>query len=390
MKKTTTLITALAFVIIGKINAQTSLPTPDHVLVVLLENYGYSEIIGSSNAPYINSLYANPATATFTQSYALTHPSLPNYLDLYCGNNYGVTSDNIPTNTPWTYCNLGASVITKGLTWGAYSETLPSVGFTGTSSGNYAEKHCPWVIFQGTGTNNVPASTNMPFTSFPDSLHYSNLPTVCFVIPNMVDDMHDPSYNAPTAISNGDAWVKNHLGSVIRWCQSNNSLFILTFDEDDGIIIGGVQTTSNQIVTMFIGGMVNGGHYANKINHFSVLRTIEDMYALPQCDSSAFYGPITNVWNTTGIQQHTSNNSISVYPVPTSEKLNINITADTEDKTVLTITDLSGKVVKEEELTIVSGNNAIETNVKNLSNGFYFLKLTGNHINHTEKFIVDK
>jgi hypothetical protein len=64
--------------------AQTTLaqvPAPAHVVVVIEENHGYSEIIGSSQAPYINTLATQGAL--FTKSYALTHPSQPNYLGLY-------------------------------------------------------------------------------------------------------------------------------------------------------------------------------------------------------------------------------------------------------------------------------------------------------------------
>src|SRR5436305_75805 len=69
-------------------------PRPDHVVVVIEENHSYSEIIGSAAAPYINGL-ANQG-ALFTASYAVEHPSQPNYLDLFSGGNQGVTDDSCP------------------------------------------------------------------------------------------------------------------------------------------------------------------------------------------------------------------------------------------------------------------------------------------------------
>src|SRR4051812_46881572 len=78
------------------------IPKPDHVVIVMLENNGYGDIIGNSNAPYINSLASDPGNATFTQSYALTHPSQPNYIMLYSGSNQGVTNDNNVTNSPFS------------------------------------------------------------------------------------------------------------------------------------------------------------------------------------------------------------------------------------------------------------------------------------------------
>jgi PKD repeat protein len=259
----------------------------------MLENYGYSNIIGNSNAPHINALVSDPNAALFTQSFALAHPSQPNYIRLFSGNHQGITTDAISTSTPFSTCNLGASLISSGHTFAGYSEDLPSVGSLATTSGSYARKHCPWTNWQGTGTNRLPASVGQKFSSFPISSAYSTLPTVSFVIPNLNDDMHNPTFPTPnysvTAISNGDTWVYNNLTNYINWAKANNSLLILTFDEDDG-------GSPNKITTIFIGQMVQGGSYSTPINHYNLLRTIEDMYSLPHCDSSAYVAPITNVW----------------------------------------------------------------------------------------------
>lgn len=83
-------------------------PRPDHVVIVIEENHSYSEIIGSPAAPYINSLAAQGAL--FTQSYAITHPSQPNYLDLFSGFNQGVTNDSCPHY--FTTDNLGCTCST--------------------------------------------------------------------------------------------------------------------------------------------------------------------------------------------------------------------------------------------------------------------------------------
>lgn len=273
-----------------------SVPKPDHVVVLMLENWGYSNIIGSANAPHINALVNDPHAALFTQSYALYHPSQPNYVMLYSGYNQGITTDNMSSGTPFHTCNLGASLITNGYTFKGYSEDLPSAGSLIATSGNYARKHCPWTNWiASSGTNTVSSTVHQPYTSFPTSANYSTLPTVSFVIPNLADDMHNPT-NSVTAIQNGDTWVYNNLTNYINWAKTNNSLLILTFDEDTGSMVNGVSTTSNRITTIFIGQMVQGGSYATHMNHYTVLRTLEDMYSLPHCDSSANYNPITACW----------------------------------------------------------------------------------------------
>jgi acid phosphatase len=257
---------------------------PDHVVIVLLENHSYKELHDSTIAPYINSLLVDPNAALFTQSFALTHPSQPNYIMFFSGANQGIINDNLPTTFPFTAPNLGASLIQKGYTFTGYSETMPSVGYNGATSGSYARKHNPWVNWQGTGTNGIPSTMNQPLTAFPTD--YTKLPTVSFVIPNLDDDMHNGTMAA------GDKWLKNNLSNYVTWCKANNSLFILTSDEDD-------KTQNNQIMTVIIGQDVNGGYTAQPITHYSILRTIEDFYGLPYAGKSVDSTDIVGIWKTT-------------------------------------------------------------------------------------------
>jgi len=258
-------------ILVSCVKQRTPIPAqPDHIVIVILENHAYSQIIGSSSAPYINSLASDPASANFKSSYAIEHPSQPNYLDLYSGVNQGITNNFLPTNWPFTTANLGRQLKDAGKTFVTYSEDLPSVGYEGASYNSYARKHNPAANWQGTGINQIPATTNQPFTAFPTD--YTQLPTVCFVIPNQNHDMHNGS--DPAKITVGDTWVKDHLDNYVQWAKTHNSLFILTFDEDD-------KSDSNHITTIFTGSMVKGGNYSTKISHYSVLRTIEQMYNLP-------------------------------------------------------------------------------------------------------------
>jgi hypothetical protein len=255
-------------------------PTPDHVVVVMEENHSYSEIIGSADAPYINSLASRGAV--FTQSFAITHPSQPNYLDIFSGSNQGITDDS-PVPQPFAAPNLGGSLIQAGLTFGGYAEGLPAVGSTAISSGNYVARHNPWVDWQGASANAIPPADNLPFSDFPSD--FSTLPTVSFVVPDLQHDMHDGTVAA------ADAWLKDNLDPYVQWAQTHNSLLILTFDEDDS-------SQRNQIPTLFVGPMVVPGSYGETIYHFNVLRTIEDMYGLPHAGASATAAPITDVWQT--------------------------------------------------------------------------------------------
>ncbi|WP_406404973.1 alkaline phosphatase family protein [Streptomyces sp. NBC_00879] len=246
---------------------------PDHVVVVVFENKDYSDIIGSPNAPYINSLASQGAK--FTQSFGRTHPSQPNYIALFSGTRQGVADDSCPVNFTNT-ANLGSQLLAAGLTFKGYSEGLPSTGYTGCSSGRYQRKHAPWVDF-----DNVPAASNVPFSTFPTD--YTKLPTVSFVTPDMCNDMHDCS------VSTGDTWLQNKLGGYAQWAKTHNSLLIVTFDEDNF-------SSVNQIATIFVGEKVLPGSYPEQINHYNVLRTIEDAYGLTPLNNAGTANPITDVW----------------------------------------------------------------------------------------------
>lgn len=266
-----------------------NLPTPDHVVVVIEENHSYTQITSTyaSSAPNLLSLAA--AGADFTNSHATDHPSQPNYLELFSGSNQGVTSDTIPGSTPFTTANLGAQLIAAGKTFTGYSEDLPAAGSLASTSGNYARKHNPWSDWQAASpaANQLPASTNQPLTAFPSD--FTQLPTLSFVIPNLVDDMHNGT--DPSTISTGDTWFQNHLGAYASWCMTHNSLLVVTFDEDNTSNLN-----PNQIFTVFYGPMVQPGQYSESINHYSVLRTLEDLYSLPHAGSAASATAITDAF----------------------------------------------------------------------------------------------
>ncbi|MFE0027917.1 alkaline phosphatase family protein [Amycolatopsis sp. NPDC059021] len=270
-------ITTAALTVAGLLAAQpmasaAGVPRPDHVVVVVMENHSYKEIVGSSSAPYLTSL-ANGG-ANFSQSFAVTHPSEPNYLALFSGSTQGLTDDSCPHT--YSSANLGSRLIGAGNSFVGYSESMPSDGYTGCTSGQYARKHNPWVNF-----TNVPASSNLRFSRFPTD--YTTLPNVSFVVPNLCNDMHDCS------ISTGDTWVRNNIDAYAQWAKTHNSLLIVTFDEDD-------RSQNNQIPTIFSGQHVKTGKYTEHITHYNVLRTLEDAYGLACTGSACSATPITDSW----------------------------------------------------------------------------------------------
>lgn len=261
---------------VGTAGAAGSVPTPDHVVVAVMENHAYGQIIGSSSAPYLNSLKSGGAV--LTASYAITHPSQPNYFTLFSGATQGITDDGCYTPGFSSAPNLASELAAAGTSWASYNETLPSQGSTTCSSGKYARKHNPWF-----GFSNVPTSTAKTFAQFPAD--FTTLPRVSFVVPNLCSDMHDCS------VSTGDTWLRNNLGAYATWAKTHNSILIVTFDEDNLL-------SGNRIATILYGQPVTAGSSsATRYDHYNVLRTIEDLAGLSShAGNAASASDITGIW----------------------------------------------------------------------------------------------
>src|SRR5439155_8699750 len=117
----------------------------------------------------------------------------------------------------------------------------PATGYTGTAylplgysgTDGYQSKHNPLVGFGSALSavnktfNDVYNSSGVLVNSAAWPSDYSQLPTVSFVVPDQLHDMHNGT------IGQADTWLQTNLDSYVQWCTTHNSLFILTWDEDD-------------------------------------------------------------------------------------------------------------------------------------------------------------
>lgn len=264
-------------------------PPADHIVIVVEENHANAQIIGNPDAPFINQLAQRGVL--FTQSFAVTHPSQPNYLALFAGDTLGITDNSAHPHDLFTTPNLASKLLDAGRTFTGYADGLPEPAWDGPSAGDadtgsYQRKHNPWVNWQDATTplppNKLPLSINQPFTSWPARL--DDLPTVAFVVPNQKHDMHDGT------VAEADAWLESALTGYLDWADTHNSLLILTWDEDDGLAL-------NNITTIFVGPMVQPGRVSGIITHYTVLRTIEEMLNLPHTANTDQATPVPcNTW----------------------------------------------------------------------------------------------
>lgn len=249
-----------------------AVPRFDHIVVVVEENKPYGELVGTSATPFLTALAGSGAV--LTQSYAITHPSEPNYLALFSGSTQGLSSDSCPHQ--FSGPNLAASLIAAGDTFTGYSESLPYAGYTGCSAGPYARKHAPWVNFA------LPPGASQPMTAFPTD--FTQLPNVSFVIPNLQDDMHDGS------IAQADRWLATHLTTYRTWAAAHNSLLVVTTDEDDN-------SHANHITTLFAGAHITPGQYPMRTDHYGVLHTLLDSFNLAPFAAASTTPAVEGIWH---------------------------------------------------------------------------------------------
>lgn len=342
--------------------SQPNLPVPDHIVILIMENHSFNQIIGSKEAPNINTLAKSPNTALFTQSYAVSYPSQPNYLSLFSGCDQGITDDSPPKKIPFSTDNLGRQLLDARKTFISYAEDLPQAGYDGETSGLYVRRHNPAVYWMGNGPNQLPSDVIQPLTSFPEN--FSLLPTVCFVIPNNNNNMHNGS------VSQGDKWIFTHLYNYIQWAKTHNSLFILTFDEDD-------KSLGNRIPTLFSGKMIKSGLYSQKISHLNILRTIEEMYHLPYACDAAKTEPIDGCWNITDSSSfNEKDQQIIVFTNAARHSITVLISNNTPMADLrFSLMNIYGEKVK--EMNIQSSFTTVATN--ELSAGVYIYQVVSNN-----------
>jgi len=268
------------------------LPVYDHIVIVVEENKSYDQIIGNlADAPYLNALAGEGAS--LTAMFAEEHHSQGNYFWMFSGSNQNVGFDDaIPDpsnhpNYPFQAGNLAQQLIARGRTFKGYADGLPAIGSTVRIHGHYARKHVPWMSFANVPNGSTAnTSSNLRFLDFPTE--FARLPTVSFVSPDQVHDMHDGAI--PDAIRGGDRWLHDNLDAYYRWARQNNSLLIVTFDEDDDPAgFSGLTDPAspdarrrNRIATIFAGAHIKPGRYAEGrgATHVNLLRTLEAMYGL--------------------------------------------------------------------------------------------------------------
>ena len=269
-------------------SSSTSSAPPKHVVVLILSSRGYSEIIGNEDAPFINSLV--PRGVLLSDYHGMDdHATQPNYLYLFSGASQNVRADIFPDpGAPFSKDTL-ASRFSGSLSFAQQCESLPSPGFSAAGQPPYAAWHNAVASFNLSAAQAAAAS--VPFDQRQFNLEsnpdFASLPTLTFVVPNLLNDMSNASL-----VAQGDRWVRNNLADFIDHAASpkNRALFVLTFDCQLSQSGGG---GPNHVAALLVGAVVRPGQVvSSSLTHLSLLQMLLRMYSLPQLGSSASAKPM--------------------------------------------------------------------------------------------------
>ena len=253
----------------------TAIPAADHVFLILLENHGFAQVIGSPSMPYLNSLASSHALAT--NYFANTHPSIGNYFMLTTGNIE--TNDDAFTGTV-SSDSIPRAFAGAGKTWKAYMESLPSAGYTGGDVYPYFKHHNPFAYMTDVLGSSAETANLVPFTQLSSDLGAGTLPNFAFIAPNAEDDAHDCPTGVPGCpdsdrLTAADNWLKAHIDPLIKSPALVNSVFIITFDEaldTDSANGGGL------VPWIVVGSHVKAGFKSTTLyQHQSTLRLVMDL-----------------------------------------------------------------------------------------------------------------
>lgn len=245
-----------------------------HIMIIVEENHSSDEVIGNSSMPFFNSLASDYGLATdYTD---VSHPSEPNYLAMISGSVWDDPQDRTPQDDVYNGSTLVDQLAARGIGWKAYLEDMPRACDRPDTygPGRYDVNHNPFMYFQGIRDSEEQCARDVPFSQFGPDLSTGSAPPFLFVAPNTEHDMHD---GTP---AQADAWLKQQLDLVMTsdWYR-RGGVVVVTFDEGE---------TSEQVPTVVVSQADRGiARLRTPVNHFGLLRGIEERYGLPLLRAAA-------------------------------------------------------------------------------------------------------
>jgi hypothetical protein len=274
-------------------------------VLVVLENQRYTAIIGNQNAPYMNQLAGEYAVAN--NFYADVHPSIGNYFMLTVG--LTVTND-LDFATTVDDNNLARGMGQAGMSWKAYLESIPRVGYRGDGPYPYAKTHNPFAYLNDIQVYKSEANNLVGLDQFTADVASDSLPSFSLLIPDQTHNMHDCTGGGRQCtndqkVQGGDVWLQQQLAPLLASAgyRKHDTLLIVTWDEswDNDSVHGG-----GHVPVILAGSLVKNNYVSTTFyQHESVLRLVCEYLGLPNTLGKAANAPsmdefLVSNWNSTG------------------------------------------------------------------------------------------
>ncbi len=334
-----------------KIHRAAGVPPISHVFLIVLENKFYEETWGAlAGSPYLATTLRAKGNL-LSEYYATSHDSLGNYISLVsgqpanpvtqadCVSTYenvtpATVVNGIDTGTgcvyPATVGNIATQLTKAKLTWKGYMESMarpcqhPAIGqpdpnVLASATSLYATRHNPFVYFQAITASSSCKADDVPLTELPEDLSsVSTTPNFSFITPNLCDDGHDATCAAggPAGFAGINAFLQKWVPKILASpAFKQDGLLLITFDESEStgvlqddtaccnepasISASGVQNAKpgvggpggGRVGLLAISPFIKpGSTTATPYNHFSLLRTVEDIFGLPHLGEAAAPG----------------------------------------------------------------------------------------------------
>ncbi len=282
-------------------------PRFDHVYVLVLENHGFDDAIYNGPSPFLRELAEKQGLAT--RYFGVAHPSLPNYLALIGGDDFGIRDDRASCFAsdlaPGADCNrvegesLADQLTKAGLSWAYYGESLPEAGSLVAASPSrnaalYAQKHNPFAYFPGVAQDEKGRQAIKPYERLAADLASGAAPNFALIVPNQCHDGHglEICHDREKLIADYDDFTRRTLEMVkASKAWTENSVFVVTFDEGArplfahapvSDIVRNIGGQDNHIATIAVTACGGPARDETRYDHFALLATIEDGFGLPR------------------------------------------------------------------------------------------------------------
>ena len=333
---------ALGFAVRAEAAPAAGLPAYDHVVVLVLENEGFTSTFGAASpAHYLNGTLVPQATLD-DQYFATGHVSLDNYIAMTSGQPANpLTSTDCATVNLFTCVqaqsamaggrNLADQLETAGRSWTGYMDSMPGACFhadysptarppdpyQGDSQAapakDYADRHNPFIYYPDLVSDSARCTAHvLPYTQLATDIAQNAVPSFAFITPDTCHDGHDAtcSNGSPGGLVAADAWLESNVPPLLSYLNGHNGLLVITFDEAGASDAsgcchggpGGAPGFGGRVGLLAIGPGVTPGRVVHTAyDHASLLRTVEDLFGIGEhLNNAAASAPMSDLFAAPG------------------------------------------------------------------------------------------